>query len=63
MGMVEGFSLLTGNFEMFCGQRFWFRYQEFSGDHEYINWRGTLADGLIWLFGDSKSPPLSSEQR
>jgi hypothetical protein len=40
------------------------RYQEFAGDHDYINWRGTLADGLIWLFGgDSKSPPLSSEQR
>lgn len=28
-------------------------YQEFSGDHEYINWRGTQADGLIWLFGGS----------
>ena len=28
------------------------RYQEFPGDHDYINWRGTLADGLIALFGD-----------
>jgi enterochelin esterase-like enzyme len=26
-------------------------YQEFVGDHDYINWRGTLADGLIALFG------------
>jgi enterochelin esterase-like enzyme len=26
-------------------------YQEFTGDHEYINWRGTLADGLIALIG------------
>jgi enterochelin esterase family protein len=40
------------------------RYQEFAGDHDYINWRGTLADGLIWLFGrDSKSPRPSSERR
>jgi enterochelin esterase-like enzyme len=26
-------------------------YQEFEGDHEFINWRGTLADGLIVLLG------------
>lgn len=40
------------------------RYQEFAGDHDYINWRGTFADGLIWLFGgDSKFLPLSSEHR
>jgi len=25
-------------------------YDEFAGDHDYINWRGTLADGLIYLF-------------
>jgi len=29
-------------------------YQEFVGDHDYINWRGTLADGLINLLGSSK---------
>lgn len=28
-------------------------YQEFAGGHEYINWRGTLADGVIALFGKS----------
>jgi enterochelin esterase-like enzyme len=39
-------------------------YQEFAGDHDYINWRGTLADGLIWLFGDaSEFSPLSSQSR
>lgn len=38
-------------------------YQEFPGYHDYINWRGTLADGLIWLFGDSsKLAPVSSER-
>lgn len=27
---------------------------EFSGGHEYLNWRGTLADGLIALVGNEK---------
>ena len=27
------------------------KYREFNGGHEYINWRGTLADGLIALVG------------
>jgi enterochelin esterase-like enzyme len=26
-------------------------YREFNGGHEYINWRGTLADGLLALAG------------
>ncbi len=26
-------------------------YREFNGGHEYVNWRGTLAEGLIELFG------------
>lgn len=26
-------------------------YQEFSGGHDYLSWRGTLADGLIFLMG------------
>jgi enterochelin esterase family protein len=29
-------------------------YQEFAGGHEYLNWRGTLADGLIALLGKSE---------
>ena len=29
-------------------------YQEFNGGHEYINWRGQLADGLIALLGDKE---------
>jgi enterochelin esterase family protein len=27
------------------------KYQEFPGGHDTVNWRGTLADGLITLFG------------
>jgi enterochelin esterase-like enzyme len=26
-------------------------YQQFVGDHDYLSWRGTLADGLIELIG------------
>ncbi|MGO8731942.1 MAG: hypothetical protein ACLQVM_04005 [Terriglobia bacterium] len=39
------------------------QYQEFAGDHDYINWRGTLADGLIVLFGDQTKLGLLSTSR
>ena len=26
-------------------------YREFNGGHEYLNWRGTLADALLALVG------------
>lgn len=29
-------------------------YQEFNGGHNYVNWRGTLSDGLISLIGTKK---------
>jgi Domain of unknown function (DUF3327) len=29
-------------------------HTEFDGAHEYINWQGTLADGLIVLLGNRK---------
>ena len=30
-------------------------FQEFIGGHDYLSWRGTLADGLIALMGDESS--------
>ena len=26
-------------------------YNEFKGGHGYVNWRRTLADGIIYIFG------------
>jgi len=33
-------------------------FQEFAGGHDYLGWRGTLADGLIALMGDTASKTL-----
>lgn len=30
-------------------------YAEFNGGHEYLNWRGTLSDGLIYLVGKKQT--------
>ena len=40
-------------------------FQEFAGGHDYLSWRGTLADGLIALMGNSASrvPRESSPAR
>jgi enterochelin esterase family protein len=29
-------------------------YSEFDGGHEYLCWRGSVADGLIALFGPGR---------
>jgi len=31
------------------------QYREFNGGHEYLNWRGTLSDGLLLLMGKGPS--------
>ncbi|MFC2164077.1 hypothetical protein ACFLT2_03660 [Acidobacteriota bacterium] len=37
--------------DVLLAKNYWVHYQEFNGGHEYLNWRGTLADGLIALLG------------
>jgi len=34
-------------------------YQQFNSGHDYLNWRGTLADGLIALVGTDTARPSS----
>ena len=34
-------------------------YRQFASGHDYLNWRGTLADGLMVLIGTER-PPLSN---
>lgn len=29
-------------------------YREFAGGHDYLSWRGSLADGLIALMGSQQ---------
>jgi enterochelin esterase-like enzyme len=33
------------------------RYQQFVGDHDYLSWRGTFANGLIDLIGATNNVP------
>ena len=30
------------------------QYQEFNGNHTYVNWRGSFGDGLVSLIGSEK---------
>ena len=33
------------------------RFHEFAGGHDYLTWRGTLAEGLIFLMGAAPTEP------
>ncbi len=38
-------------------------FQEFVGGHDYLSWRGTLADGLIALMGAAATNSVQDPQR
>jgi enterochelin esterase-like enzyme len=38
-------------------------FQEFVGGHDYLSWRGTLADGLIALMGGAATKSIQDPQR
>jgi enterochelin esterase-like enzyme len=40
--------------DVLLAKRYDVQYHEFVGDHDSINWRGTLADGLMALLGSGK---------
>lgn len=51
---LTGPSILAANRhlrDVLLGKRYRLHYQEFNGGHEVLNWRGTFADGLMYLFG------------
>ncbi len=48
----NGPSMVTANRrlrDLLRSKGYWVHYAEFNGGHEYLNWQGTLADGLIAL--------------
>jgi enterochelin esterase family protein len=52
-----GFSILEPSRHMrdlLLAKGYEVHYHEFVGGHDYLSWRGTLADGLIALLGASK---------
>ena len=38
-------------------------YQEFNGGHEYVNWRGTFADGLLFLADKDRIGKIAGQTR
>ena len=45
--------------ELLLAKGYEVHYQQFNSGHDYLNWRGTLADGLIALVGLDRSRPSS----
>ncbi len=63
VGLMEDGATLTGPSLLVTNRRlrdvladrgYPIRYQEFNGGHSYLNWRGGLADGLVYLFAHSE---------
>lgn len=57
-GLLEG-SLLAANRhlrDVLQAKSYEVQYREFYGGHDYFNWRGTFADGLLALLGKAKKP-------
>ncbi len=57
IAMVDGYAidLLASNRhlrDVMLAKGYSVKYREFSGGHSSVIWRGTLADGLLTLFGD-----------
>jgi enterochelin esterase-like enzyme len=36
------------------------RYQQFAGGHDHLNWRGTLAEGLMYLLSTGSAQTTAS---
>src|SRR5262245_7820942 len=52
VGLMEPPDMVAGNRRMRDALRakgYQIFYREFNGGHEYVNWRGTFADGLLFL--------------
>ena len=58
VGLMEPPDMVAGNRRMRDALRakgYQIFYREFNGGHEYVNWRGTFADGLLFLADKDRS--------
>ena len=56
VGLGEGEGMLTPNRlfrDVLTSKGYVLRYEEFHGDHSYLNWRDSMVAGLRYLLGDS----------
>lgn len=56
--LLAGPSLLVANRhlrDVLQAKGYAVHYREFNGGHEVLNWRGTLAEGLLLLLGKSET--------
>lgn len=56
VGLGEGEGMLAPNRlfrDVLTSRGYALRYEEFHGDHSYLNWRDSMVAGLTYLLGDS----------